>query len=136
MKEIQSLLKIVSDGLKTIAQGIEAVSDKVDEVAKSQSAAKAQTGSEPKAKKSASTAAPKKKPVRKTTAKAPKKKAASPPTAVETLFSIISRSKKGIDVATLMKKTGYDRKKVSNVIYKLGKQGKIKSIDKGVYVKA
>jgi predicted Rossmann fold nucleotide-binding protein DprA/Smf involved in DNA uptake len=136
MKEIQSLLKIVSDGLKTIAQGIEAVSDKVDEVAESQSAVQAQTGAKPKAKKSATTAAAKKKPVRKTAAKKSPKKAASPPTAVETVFKIISRSKKGVDVATLMKKTGYDRKKVSNVIYKLGKQGKIKSIDKGVYVKA
>ena len=136
MKEIQSLLKIVSDGLKTIAQGIEAVSDKVDEVAKPQSAEKPQTAAKRKAKKSVPTAAPKKKPVRKTTAKAPKKKAASPPTAAETVFKIISRSKKGVDVATLMKKTGYDRKKVSNVIYKLGKQGNIRSIDKGVYVKA
>lgn len=136
MKEIQSLLKIMSDGLKTIARGIEAVSDKVNEAAISQSAEKAETGAEPKARISASTAARKKKPVRKKTARGPKKKAATPPTAVETVFKIISRSKKGIDVATLMKKTGYDRKKISNLIYKLGKQGKIKTIDKGVYVKA
>ena len=38
MKEIQSLLIIVSDGLKMIAQGFEAVSEKVDEIAKSQAA--------------------------------------------------------------------------------------------------
>jgi hypothetical protein len=34
-----------------------------------------------------------------------------------------------------LKKTGYDRKKVANMVYRLGKQGKIKSIKKGVYVK-
>jgi len=136
MKEIQSLLKIVSDGLKTIAQSIEAVSGKVDEAATSTSAVPAPTGAKPKVKRSGSTAASKKKSAGKTTAKASKKKAASPPTAAERVYKIISRSKKGVDVATLMKKTGFDRKKVSNVIYKLGKQGKIRSIDKGVYVKA
>ena len=57
------------------------------------------------------------------------------PTAVETVYKIIGGSKKGVDTATLMKKTGFDRKKIANIVYKLGKQGKIKSIEKGVYVK-
>ena len=128
MKEIQSLLKIVSDGLKVIAQGIEAVSGKVDEIAKSQTAEK------PKAKKPAAAAAKSKK-AAKPAAKAPKKKAAGATPAAETVLNTISASKQGIDITTLMKKTGFERKKVSNIIYKLGKQGKIKSIKKGVYVK-
>jgi predicted Rossmann fold nucleotide-binding protein DprA/Smf involved in DNA uptake len=121
MNEIQSLLKIVSDGLKMIAQGFEAVSEKVDEIAKSQADEEPKAAANPKAKKSAPAA--------------PKKKAAKAPTAAETVEQIIGRSKKGIDTTTLMKKTGYDRKKVANLVFKLGKQGKIKSIDKGVYVK-
>ena len=36
MKELQSVLSIVSDGLKTLAKGVEAIAEKVDEVAKSQ----------------------------------------------------------------------------------------------------
>ena len=40
MKEVQSLLKILSDGMKTIAKGVEAVSEKVDESANSQAAEK------------------------------------------------------------------------------------------------
>jgi len=32
MKEVQSLLKIVSDGLKTLAQGVEAIAEKLDDV--------------------------------------------------------------------------------------------------------
>ena len=44
MKEIQTLLNIVSDGLKMIAQGVEAISDKIEEIAKSQ------TAGEPKSK--------------------------------------------------------------------------------------
>jgi predicted Rossmann fold nucleotide-binding protein DprA/Smf involved in DNA uptake len=130
MKEIQSVLKIVSDGLKMIAQGIEAISEKVDEIAESQGA------EEPKDNKSRRPAPSRKKATAKTAARAPKKKGAAAPTAAETVHKIISRSQKGVDMATLMKKTGYDRKKVANIIYKLGKQGKIKSIEKGVYMKA
>jgi predicted Rossmann fold nucleotide-binding protein DprA/Smf involved in DNA uptake len=128
MKEIQSLLKIVSDGLKVIAQGIEAVSGKVDEIAKSQTVEK------PKAKKPAP-AAPKSKKAGKPAAKAPAKKAAPAATAGESVLKIISESQQGVDSATIMKKTGYDRKKVANMVYRLSKQGKIKSIQKGVYVK-
>jgi hypothetical protein len=51
------------------------------------------------------------------------------------VLKVISGSKQGVDMPTLMKKTEYERKKVSNIIYKLGKLGKIKSIQKGVYVK-
>ena len=134
MKEIQSVLKLVSDGLKTIAQGVEGISKKVDEMAKSQTAGKPKLGAKPKSKKSAP-AAPKKTAARKIAAKAPSKKAAKAPTAAETVFSVISRSKKGVDTSTLMKKTGYDRKKVANMVYKLGKQGKIKTVEKGLYVK-
>jgi hypothetical protein len=131
MKEIQSMLKILSDGLKMIAQGMEAVSEKVDEIAKSQAA------EEPKAAaKKSSPAAAKKRPARKAAFKAPKKKAAKAPTAAETVYNVISKSKKGVDTATLMKKTGYDRKKIANMVYRLGKQEKIKTVEKGIYVKA
>jgi hypothetical protein len=39
-------------------------------------------------------------------------------------------------MATLMEKTGYDQKKIANLVYKLKNQGKIKSVKKGVYLKA
>jgi len=129
MKEIQSVLKIVSDGLKMIAQGIEAISEKVDEMAKSQGA------EAPQGKTGRRSVPTQKAATQKSAARAPQKKAAAP-TAAETVHQIISSSQKGVDMATLMKKTGYDRKKVANIIYKLGKQARIKSIDKGVYVKA
>jgi hypothetical protein len=35
-----------------------------------------------------------------------------------------------------MQKTGYENKKIHNLVHKLKKQGKIKSETKGVYVKA
>ena len=131
MKEIQSVLKLVADGLKSLAQCVEAISDKVDELAESQTAEQTKSAAKPEAKEFA----PKKKVTRKAAAKAPKKKAARAPTAAETVYKFISTSKNGIDVTTLVKKTGYDRKKLSNAIYRLVKQGKIESIGKGVYVK-
>jgi predicted Rossmann fold nucleotide-binding protein DprA/Smf involved in DNA uptake len=83
----------------------------------------------------------KKAPARKVAAKkaAPKKalpKKPKPATAVDTVLAIIRRSKKGVGMAALMEKTGYNQKKIANLVFKLRKQGKIKSVDRGVYVKA
>jgi predicted Rossmann fold nucleotide-binding protein DprA/Smf involved in DNA uptake len=94
----------------------------------------------PKAKPAKATAV-KKAPIKKVAAKkaAPKKavpKKAKPATAVDTVLAIIKRSKKGVNMAALMEKTGYNQKKVDNLVFKLRKQGKVKSVDRGVYVKA
>jgi len=42
----------------------------------------------------------------------------------------------GGDVATLKEKTGFEGRTVNNVIYRLKKEGKIKSSGRGIYVKA
>jgi len=70
---------------------------------------------------------------------APKKavpKKAKPATAADTVLAIINRYKKGVGTAALMEKTGYNQKKISNLLFKLKKQGKIKSVERGVYLKA
>ncbi len=80
------------------------------------------------------------KPVRKTVAKkvAVKKPAAkkTSKTVIDTVLTIIRRSKKGVNAAALMKKTGFSEKQIHNNVYKLKKQGKIKTAGKGVYLKA
>ena len=73
----------------------------------------------------------------KTKAKAVTKKA--PPkvgegTDTDKVLAIINRSKKGVDTATLMKKTGFDQKKVRNMLHRTYKQGKITRVDKGLYI--
>ncbi len=71
--------------------------------------------------------------------KAPKvsaKKKAVKATATDQVLKIINRLKKGADTATLMKKTGFDQKKVRNILNRTFKQGKIKRADKGIYVGA
>jgi putative endonuclease len=68
--------------------------------------------------------------------KAHAKKRPAKLTATDKVLRIINRSKKGVDVATLMKKTGFDNKKISNILHRTYKQGKIKRVEKGIYVGA
>ena len=72
-------------------------------------------------------------------AKAPKKKSpaakkATKTTATDQVLNIINRSKKGVDTASLMKKTGFNQKKITNILHRTFKAGKIKRADKGIYV--
>ena len=66
--------------------------------------------------------------------KAPAKKKAVKGSATDLVLKIVNRSKKGVDTATLMKKTGFNQKKVTNILQRTFKQGKIKRADRGVYV--
>jgi hypothetical protein len=65
--------------------------------------------------------------------KAPAKKTAAQPTATDQILKIIKASKKGVDAPTLVKKTGFNQKKVRNILFRTYKQGKIKRLDKGIY---
>jgi len=76
-----------------------------------------------------------KKPKAKAVKKAPTKKPAKLP-ASETVLAIVKRSRKGIDIATLKNKTGFEGRKMRDTIFRLRKQDKIKSAGKGIYVKA
>ena len=75
----------------------------------------------------------KKAPAKKAPAKIASAKKAAPPTATDEILKIIRRSKKGVDAPTLVKKTGFNQKKVRNILFRTYKQGKIKRLDKGIY---
>ena len=96
---------------------------------------KAVEKSETKVTKASKAKAAKAKSIKKTP-KAPAKKKAVKVTATDQVLKIINRSKKGVDTATLMKKTGFDQKKVRNILQRTFKQGKIKRSGKGIYVGA
>ena len=128
MKEFDVALKAVAEGLRTIAQAMEKIAEKLeDSVPKGKAKAKTVRKAAAKPKKSASK--------KETPKKAPAKKAVKE-TASDTVLAIVNRSKKGVNSATLAEKTGFDKKKVANIVFKLRKQGKIKSVGKGVYTKA
>ncbi len=135
MKELDVFLKTVVEGMKTMAQGIEVLAEKLETITKS----RVEVTPKRKAKAKPARKAPAKSSKKKAAQKAPKKavsKKAKPPTAVDTVLAIINRSKNGVNTATLMKKTGYNQKKIANLVYKLKNQGKIKSVNKGLYLKA
>jgi predicted Rossmann fold nucleotide-binding protein DprA/Smf involved in DNA uptake len=133
MKDLEVVIKTVVEGLRSIAQGVEKIAEKLEEsapkkqpTAKRKPARKTKTEPAPAAKAATK---PKKAPAK----KAPAKKKA---TAADTVLAIINISKKGVDSATLAEKTGYDKKKIANLVFKLRKLGKIKSVSKGIYTKA
>jgi hypothetical protein len=66
--------------------------------------------------------------------KAPAKKKTAKLTATDKVLKIIKGSKRGVDAVTLVKKTGFDLKKVRNIIQRAYKGGKIKRVGKGLYV--
>jgi len=141
MKDLDVVIKTVVEGLRSIAQGVEKIAEKLeDSVPKEKPKAKAKrkTAAQParKAKTIVATtdkaATKSKKAPAKKTVTAKKKTA----TAADTMLAIVNRSKKGVSTATLAEKTGFDKKKIANIVFKLSKQGKIKSVSRGVYTKA
>ena len=55
-------------------------------------------------------------------------------TATEKVYQIIGKHKQGIGVNELSIKTGFDVKKIRNVIFRLNKNGMIKRKSRGLYV--
>lgn len=62
-------------------------------------------------------------------------KSAQLTTAIDRVVSLIRRSKNGVNIATIKKKTGFEDKQISNLLYKAKKKGLVKSLGKGVYGK-
>jgi hypothetical protein len=55
-------------------------------------------------------------------------------TATDQVLGVIKRSKEAVGVAALKEKTGFDDKKVRNIIYRAFTGGKIKRSGRGLYV--
>ncbi|MGB5746561.1 MAG: hypothetical protein WBM69_06240 [Desulfobacterales bacterium] len=57
-------------------------------------------------------------------------------TAVDIVLDTIKHSRQGLDFAEIQAKTGFDEKKIRNIIFRLNKTGKIKRKRRGIYVAA
>ncbi len=125
------LARLVSEGLKSLAKGIETLAKQVDgfQVDGSGESAK-DTSAAPKADATKKAKPPAQK---KAKSKATDLKKEKPTSANETVLRLIRRSKNGIATATLCERTGFNKKKVQNIVYRLKKQGQIKAVAKGVY---
>ena len=115
MSQLKKDLKAVAKDLKRLTQKTDKMIKRLEKLEK-----KAQAAKKPKAK--AVKKAPTKKPTR--------------VSASETVLAIVKRSRKGIDTATLEKKTGLKDNHIRTILSRLKKQGKIKSEPKGIYAKA
>ena len=60
-------------------------------------------------------------------------KKATQPTDTDKVLKILKRSKKGVNVKALMNKTGFNEKKIWNIIYRGTKSGKINKVERGLY---
>ena len=117
MQKLKKDLHAVSKSLKALVKKTEKLMKAVDKLEKVQAAGKR------KAKAKA-------------TRKAPAKKKPAALTATDQVLEIIKRAKKGVDAPTLIEKTGFEDKKIRNILFRASKQGKIKKAGRGIYVAA
>lgn len=147
MKELKDVLGMVADGLKSFAEGMGMIAGKVDALAQSlgdtETAAPAPKQKAAKTKTEKVKKMPAKKPVVKETAKRPAKKTApkaapakkEPVTASSRVLEVIGDAGNGLDTGAIMEKTGFDKKKVSNILHRLKQQNKIENSKRGLYSK-
>lgn len=125
-------MTISTKDLKALQKEIKALEKKMDKLI-----AAAEKSEMPKVAKKVKANSAKAKTTKKTAAKkAPATKKTAQPTATDQLLKIINRSKKGVDIKTLMEKTSFNQKKVTNILQRTFKQGKVKRVGKGIYVGA
>ena len=118
MKELDTVVKTVVEGLRSISLGVEAIAKKLEEsFPQDQIKSKRKAGSTRKSDKTAKPNETKKR------------------TATDTVLLVIRSSRNGVTTAEIVEKTGYDRRKIANIVYTLRKVNKISSPSRGVYKK-
>jgi putative endonuclease len=122
-KNMEKDLMDLAEQAKVVAKRIEALSEKIGKLGTANSSKSIAVKRNAPAKK-------------KSAAKKPSPKKPAKKTDRDTVLGFIQRTKKGINTAALVKKTGFNQKKVANIIFQLKKQGKIQSPERGVYSKA
>ena len=112
MKQLKKDLQAVSKSLKQLTLRTEKIAKKLDKLEKPKPVKKPKAKAKPKVTK---------KPVK--------------VSAAATVLTIIKRSRKGVDIATLSKKTGFESRKIGYIVQRFRKEGKIENSGKGIYVK-
>ena len=124
MKTFRKDLQAVVKDLKNLTRRTEKIGKELDKLVRAQGSAK------PRKRAAAKPKIAKKRVIRKAVGRKPKES-----TAMAAVFNLISKRKKGANTTQIKAKTHFDDKKIWNVINRLKTQGKIKSAQRGVYVK-
>ena len=123
-------MAILKRDLQAVSRDIKALEKKLAKLIKAY-----ERPQRPKAAKKVKRKTVKAKPKRRAVAKKTVRRKKAPQiTATEQILRIIKRSRKGVDVPTLKTKTGFQDKKVRNIIFRASKEGKIKKVGRGIYV--
>lgn len=117
MKQLKKDLQSVVKGLRSLSRKTEKIAKKLERLENARPAKKVRAK---RATKAAKKAVPKK---------------TERVTASDTLLATIRRRRKGVDTAALKKMTGFDDKKIWNIVNRLKQEGKIKSKSRGLYVR-
>ena len=126
-------MKALKRDVQSVIKNLKALTEKAEKMAKRLDAVENVKAPKKRVTKSGS-AATRKKAVKAKKAVKTAKAAKTAKTATDTILAIIKRQKKGIDTASLKKKTDFDTKTIRNVIFRLKKQGKIQSTTRGIYM--
>lgn len=132
MEPIKDSIGKISESLRMLSETLDTLAKEIKNYMEPREAAPKKV--KPKVKKA--------KPVKRKASRAAKKekKAVAPAkrkrTAPEVVLEIIVSSTGSVNVAALKEKTGYNDKKIANSIYRLKKQGKIKTSGRGSYTGA
>lgn len=133
MKKAQTQIKSIAKNLAALADKLEKLNSQLESApVKKAAPAKKKAAAKPKKKAVAKKKAPAKKKAVATAAAI----AASKGTVLESVLDVIAKSRNGANIANLKKKTNLESRQLSNALYKLSKKGMIKTISRGVYVKA
>ncbi len=134
MRELETFFKTVSDGLRALAQGVDAIAKKLEGLADVRNGQRYKPVTKYKPDRKAKAETPKAKTAgeraKKTTPQGKKRTAAS-----DIVYEIFNSAKGPVDFAILVEKTGFEKKKLHNILYRLKSQGKIRSVSQGVYSK-
>ena len=153
MKDVQKELLAISTTLSSLVKQVEKMAETIEaESAKAAPANKVKAATQAKAPATQAKAP-------ETQAKAPAKKikarakkaavknvvpaaseakpaaTAGGQTMLESILGMISRSRNGVTVGQLKKRTGLAARQVSNALYKLTKNSQIETLSRGLYVK-
>ena len=134
MRELEPFFKTVGEGLRALAQGVNAIADKLESLTDVRDGQRYKPGTKHKPNHESKAETPKAKTTgeraKKTSPQGKKGTAAS-----DIVYEIFKSVKGPVDLAILAEKTGFEKKKLHNILYRLKSQGKIRSVSQGVYSK-
>ena len=125
MKALKRDLQSVVKSLKALTQKTEKIAKKLNKLEKAMAAKKPRAKARVKAKPA------KERVTRKVTVKKRTKV-----TAIDAVLGVMKRSRKGVTAAQIKENTGFSEKKIWEIVNRAKSQGRVKSVGRGVYVKA